>query len=352
MKKKFTTFLILILVLGLIPINTSQAITQNQIDAEVQIVCTDGTNWFSGSGTIIDPKGIILTNRHVVEGAYENTCFIGFIESINKEPNFGTQDNPNLAEVKYQTTTDDMDAAILYLDNPTNKTYPYVDIWGSNSDTLKFGDKVEVIGFPSIGGSTITYTSGDFSGFGSASDGTENYIKTSASLEHGNSGGGAYNSSGQFVGIPTMVVAGTLNSMSYVLSVNSIKGWLSGVLGSGYEKEVVEQKPVVVKPTINIQDDITPPGMSNITVLAYSNSEKTSSLNFDSYYQNDDTPYFEWQGVQDDSGIKGYYAYFGNNFEVLPTVGSLRKDNILRGVTFGAGTYYLKIQAVDNILTC
>ncbi|MFH1522122.1 MAG: S1C family serine protease, partial [archaeon] len=267
MKKQFTIFLILILLLGLAPINTSQAITQNQIDAEVQIVCTDGQDsWFSGSGTIIDPKGIILTNRHVVEGAYMNTCFIGFIESINKEPDFGTQDNPNLAEVKYQTTTDDMDAAILYLDNPTNKIYSYVDIWGSNSDTLKFGDKVEVIGFPSIGGSTITYTSGDFSGFGSASDGTGNYIKTTAPLEHGNSGGGAYNSSGQFVGIPTMVVAGTLNSMSYVLSVNSIKGWLSGVLGSGYEQEVIEQKSIVVKPTINIQDDVTPPQMKSFNI--------------------------------------------------------------------------------------
>ena len=104
------------------PINFSNAITQNQIDAEVQIVCTDGDdNWFSGSGTIIDPKGIILTNRHVIEGAYMNTCFIGFIESISQEPNFGTEGNYNLAEVKYYTTTDDMDAAILYLDNPTNK---------------------------------------------------------------------------------------------------------------------------------------------------------------------------------------------------------------------------------------
>ena len=77
MKKQFTFFLILVFVFGLVPVDFSNAITQNQIDAEVQIVCTDGEdNWFSGSGTIIDPKGIILTNRHVVEGAYMNTCFI------------------------------------------------------------------------------------------------------------------------------------------------------------------------------------------------------------------------------------------------------------------------------------
>lgn len=227
MRKQYIIFAILIFVFGLIPINFTNAITQNQINAVVQIVCPDNYgNWFSGSGTIIDPKGIILTNKHVVtdeKGGIISTCFIGFTESINQEPNFGTQTNPNLAEVKYFTTTQDMDAAILYLSNPIKKIYTYINIWDSNSDNLKFGDKLEVIGFPSIGGSTITYTSGDFSGFGSQADGTKNYIKTTAILEHGNSGGSAYNLNGQFVGIPTMVVTGTLNSISYVLSVNGIK---------------------------------------------------------------------------------------------------------------------------------
>lgn len=270
MRKKFTIFLILIFVLGLTPINFSTAITQNQIDAEVQIVCTDGAgNWSSGSGTIIDPKGIILTNRHIIEGAYMDTCFIGFIDSISQEPNFGTAGNYNLAEIKYYTTTDSMDAAILYLDNPTNKIYPYINIWDSNSDSLQFGNKVEAIGFPSIGGSTITYTSGDFSGFGSNSDGTQNYIKSTAQLEHGNSGGAAYNSKGEFIGIPTMVVVGTLNSLSYILTVNSIKGWLLGKLGQQYKEEIIEQKPVVQKPKIIIQNDITPPDINKISWLAY-----------------------------------------------------------------------------------
>ena len=54
MKKQFTILSILIFVFGLIPVNFSVAITQNQIDAEVQIVCEDENgNWFSGSGTIL-----------------------------------------------------------------------------------------------------------------------------------------------------------------------------------------------------------------------------------------------------------------------------------------------------------
>lgn len=267
MRKKFTIFLILTFILGLSPVNFADAITQNQINAEVQIVCPDSNgNWYSGSGTIIDSKGIILTNKHVVTGRSGNiikTCFIGFVESINKEPDFGTQTNPNLAEVKYYTTTDDMDTAILYLSNTTNKIYPYVDIWNSDSNILQFGQKIEVIGFPSIGGSKITYTSGDFSGFGGKSDGTQNYIKATTLLEHGNSGGGAYNPAGQFIGIPTMVVAGTLNSLSYILSVNSIKNWLSGILGNKYQEEVIEQKPIIETPKVGIQKDVTPPHLDS-----------------------------------------------------------------------------------------
>ncbi|MDD3284212.1 MAG: trypsin-like peptidase domain-containing protein [Patescibacteria group bacterium] len=272
MKKTFL-LLIVFLCLGAIPYNFSNAVTQSQISSTVQIVCPDNYgNWFSGSGTIIDQKGIILTNKHVVTDEYGgiiDTCFIGFVESISKEPNFGTEINPNLAEVKYHTTSQDMDVALLYLDNPTNKTYTYVDIWNSNSDNLKFGDKIEAVGFPGIGGSTITYTSGDFSGFGSNSDGTQNYIKTTTPLEHGNSGGSAYNSTEQFIGIPTMVVAGTLNSLSYLLSVNSIKNWLSEILGSQYQQGIVEQEPIIERPTTSIQNDITPPNFNLSGQLCY-----------------------------------------------------------------------------------
>lgn len=273
MRKKFTILLILVFVFGLTPVNFSFAITQNQINAEVQIVCPDNYgNWFSGSGTIIDSKGIILTNKHVVtdeKGGIIKACFIGFVESINVEPNFGTESNPNIAEVKYYTSTNDMDAAILYLDNKSNKAYPYVDIWNSDSNKLVFGDRLEVIGFPGIGGSTVTYTSGDFSGFGSKGDGFQNYIKTTAPLEHGNSGGASYNPSTKFIGIPTMVVRGTLNSLSYILSVNSIKSWLSGILGNNYQQEVIEQKPVIEAPKVTMQNDVTPPNFNNIDSLCY-----------------------------------------------------------------------------------
>jgi len=334
MKKQNVVLLILIFVLGLVPVNFSEAIVQNQIDAEVQIVCTDGVgSWFSGSGTIIDPRGIILTNRHVIEGAYKNTCFIGFMESINQEPNFGSEDKPNLAEVKYITSTKDMDAAVLYLENENNKTYPYVNIWSSNSNKLKFGDKIEVIGYPSIGGSTITYTSGDFSGFGSQFDGTQNYIKTTAVLEHGNSGGSAYDQRGEFVGIPSMVVTGSLNSISYILSVDSIKKWLSSFLGSNYRQEIIEEKPIIIEQSkVVLENDITPPGMKNGSIGIY---EMDNSGVLKNFTYTEHTAIYEFPKISfgwaencqsaasgcvvDNSGeIEGYYYYFGQNPNAIP----------------------------------
>lgn len=307
MKKQISILLILIFIFGLIPVKSSFAITQNQINAEVQIVCTDGSDsWFSGSGTIIDPKGIILTNRHVVEGAYKNICYIGFLESINQEPNFGSKEKPNLAEVKYITTTKDMDAAVLYLENKDNKTYPYVNIWNSNSSSLKFSDKIEVVGYPSIGGSTITYTSGDFSGFGSRSDGTQNYIKTTAMLEHGNSGGSAYNQRGEFIGIPSMVVTGSLNSISYVLSVDSIKKWLSSFLGNDYKQEIIEQKPIIEAPKVIMQNDVTPPQLKEYNIgykIINDNDAKKSYIQYS----------IPRSAIIENRTIEKIYYYFGNN---------------------------------------
>jgi len=82
------------------------------------------------------------------------------------------------------------------------------------------GTKITIYGYPAKFGTNITYTSGDFSG----TDG--NYLKTTAILEYGNSGGGAYLKNGTFIGIPSAVVKGELNALGYILSINTINSWL------------------------------------------------------------------------------------------------------------------------------
>jgi len=340
MKKQFTILLMIIFILGFVPLNFICAITQNQVEAEVQIVCVDDyDNWYSGSGTIINPKGIILTNRHVVEDLYGNIntyCLVGLTKDIKKEPGFNY-----LAEVKYYSKDEALDVAILFVDNKNNVIFPYVNVFNYNTDNLKLGDGVEVLGYPSIGGNTLTYVNGVISGY------VGNYIKSSAPLDYGNSGGAAYTSSGDFIGIPTAVVT-ELNSISYILDINDIKEWLADLLGSNYINVLTNQSIPSISSNIIKQNDITPPDISNVRGTVYSDPQKFTYLDFANSHD-DSTPYFEWSGFEDSSGIKGYYVYFGKNFESTPVKNGIYSDSSnYYGKTGDSGKYYLKVQAVDN----
>ena len=186
------------------------------IKATVKLVCpVSATMASQGSGTIINSSGLILTNKHVIDGT--PGCIVGFIDSYNDEPYFGDK---QIADI-YKTSSD-ADVAILKLRNPSNKILTSVNISQSNSSGIKLGEVLTTYGYPAKFGTKITYTSGDFSGV----DG--NYLKTTAVIEHGNSGGGAYLKNGTFIGIPSAVVKGSLNSMGYLLSVDKINSWING----------------------------------------------------------------------------------------------------------------------------
>lgn len=68
-----------------------------------------------------------------------------------------------------------------------------------DSDTVQLGDEVTIIGYPSLGGSTVTLTRGIVSGY--LPD--EGWIKTDAEINPGNSGGTAINRDGQLIGVPS-----------------------------------------------------------------------------------------------------------------------------------------------------
>jgi len=75
-----------------------------------------------------------------------------------------------------------------------------------DSDTLDLGESIVILGYPVIGGGTITLTRGEVSGFTSEEPfGNRAFIKTSGTIAGGNSGGLAVNSQGQIIGIPTQM---------------------------------------------------------------------------------------------------------------------------------------------------
>ncbi len=86
-------------------------------------------------------------------------------------------------------------------------------------DSMKIGDRLFVLGYPSTGGQTITVTDGIVSGFELDRSNTR-FVKTSAKIDYGTSGGIAVKDSGCIVGIPTFVQKGDLESIGRVLDLN------------------------------------------------------------------------------------------------------------------------------------
>lgn len=164
---------------------------------------------WTGSGTILDPGGVILTNAHVAapttQGEPENPDALGIalIQAEDKPPVISY-----IAEVR--AADGFLDFAVLQITStidgnpvdPSSLNLPYVPI--GNSDIVHVGDHLNIFGFPGIGGDTITFTDGNISGFTPEDPvGDRAWIKTDATIAGGNSGGLAANDSAQIIGVPT-----------------------------------------------------------------------------------------------------------------------------------------------------
>lgn len=183
-------------------------------DAVVQIVAMyyDDSNrlvpGWTGSGSIIAPDGLILTNAHVVlSDRYYHVDALG-IAFTDKED--------HAPELRYYAEVlqvdESLDVAVIKITtdlsgNPVDfntVSLPYVPL--GNADNLRLGDQITILGYPGIGGVTITLTRGEVSGFTSESGrGDRAFIKTSATIAGGNSGGLAADAEGYLIGIPTQL---------------------------------------------------------------------------------------------------------------------------------------------------
>ena len=175
-----------------------------QLDRQGTPIC------FSGSGSVISPTGQILTNAHVVEqdpACTYDQLGVAFVDATDEPPSL-----QYLAEVVafdefldlavVQITTD------VFGNETGGLTLPYVSTGDSN--TVALGDPLRILGFPGIGGDTITFTRGAVSGFVAERgvDDVRAWIKTDATIAGGNSGGMAVNDAGELVAVPTTAGAG------------------------------------------------------------------------------------------------------------------------------------------------
>ncbi len=148
----------------------------------------------SGSGSVVDEYHV-LTNYHVVnhEDRISDVIQIWFTNSdLSKPPSQYVS-----GSVEFVDKTAD-----LALIKTHEKIYqhPVSFLQGAMPD---IGSQITVIGFPSLGSSTITLTSGIVSGYMTLNG--VDMIKTDSELNKGNSGGVAVNSNNQIVGVPTAV---------------------------------------------------------------------------------------------------------------------------------------------------
>ncbi|MBD8064478.1 Do family serine endopeptidase [Devosia sp. PTR5] len=142
-----------------------------------------------GSGVIVDGGGLILTNRHVIEGA--------------TDVRIALSDGREFAvDVVVQDAQTDL--AVLKVRDPGDATFPAITF--ADSDGLEVGDLVLAIGNPFGVGQTVT--SGIVSALartGVESSNYEFFIQTDAAINPGNSGGALVDMDGHLVGINTAI---------------------------------------------------------------------------------------------------------------------------------------------------
>lgn len=157
-----------------------------------------------GSGFIVNSKGYIVTNNHVVEGANEITVVL--------------QDKTKYkAEIIGSDKRSDI--ALLKIDSEFNKEFPYVRF--GNSENVRIGEQIIVVGNPfnlgssvstgiiSAKGRNISY--GPFSGL----------LQTDAAINQGNSGGPMFNMEGEVIGISSAIYSPSGGSVGVGFAIPS-----------------------------------------------------------------------------------------------------------------------------------
>lgn len=192
----------------------------------------------AGSGVIIDSEGYIATNYHVIQGASSVTVTL--------------PDGSSYPAKVYGYDTDN-DVAVVKIDAHDLPVAVFAD-----SSKLKVGESVFAIGNPlgSLGG---TVTDGIVSALDreiTVEGQRMTLLQTSAAVNHGNSGGGLFNSRGELIGIVNAKSAGEdVEGLGFAIPSNVVKEVITNILNNG--GSVVSSTPVMGVTVAEIYDEDT-----------------------------------------------------------------------------------------------
>jgi S1-C subfamily serine protease len=174
----------------------------------------------AGSGFIIDPRGYILTNYHVVEGAQSIEVVLG---------------DQSRYPAKYIGADQRNDVALVKID-PKGKQLNTLKL--GDSSAIQVGQKVLAIGNPF--GFQSTLTTGVVSAIGrtvqtSQTTYIEEAIQTDAAINRGNSGGPLIDSHGNVIGINTAIYtpSGTTAGIGFAIPIDTAKSIANDLITSG-----------------------------------------------------------------------------------------------------------------------
>jgi putative serine protease PepD len=174
----------------------------------------------AGSGFVIDPRGYILTNFHVVEGAQSIEVVLG--DQSHHAAKFIGADQRN-------------DVALIKID-PKGKKLVTLSL--GDSSALQVGQKVLAIGNPF--GFQSTLTTGIVSALGrtvqtSQTTFIDEAIQTDAAINRGNSGGPLINSHGEVIGINSAIYTptGTTAGIGFAIPINTAKSIANDLITDG-----------------------------------------------------------------------------------------------------------------------
>ena len=171
-----------------------------------------------GSGVIIDPSGLIVTNNHVIEGADE--VKVSLADKREFEATLVLKD---------QRT----DLAVLRIKDGSER-FPTLEF--ANSDALEVGDVVLAIGNPFGVGQTVTH--GIVSALARTQVGITDYqffIQTDAAINPGNSGGALVDLTGRLVGVNTAIFSrsGGSQGIGFAIPANMVRVVVASAKGGG-----------------------------------------------------------------------------------------------------------------------
>ena len=179
-----------------------------------------------GSGFIVDPKGYIITNNHVIEKA--DKIYV----KLSTDPD--TQDLGRPAHViGFDKATD---LAVIKID--ASSPLPTVKL--GNSDATQVGDWVEAIGSPFSYSQTVT------AGIISAKNRTvekgasgqfQHFIQTDAAINPGNSGGPLLNMNGEVIGVNTAIIteSGGYQGIGFAMPSNTVVSVYNDLIGASHK---------------------------------------------------------------------------------------------------------------------